>query len=103
MIERLLQRSKTSGRIDDNVATYEKRYAGYLKDTLPIVKHLIDDRVTVFPVSCGDQFTLSKELKSIDKHGRKRRKVVDRIQREAYSMIKKTSRQYKADYKKEFF
>ena len=103
MIERLEQRSKTSGRIDDNTSTFETRHTGYLKDTLPVVKHLIDDKVTVFPVSYDDQITLSKELKSIDKHSRKRRKVIGRVQREADSKVKKTSRKYKADHEKEVF
>lgn len=86
MIERLLERSKTSGRIDDNIATFVKRHAGYLDDTLPIVQYLKFGKVTVFPVSCDNPFTLSKKLNSIDKYSRKRRKVMDRIQRGAYGM-----------------
>lgn len=61
MLERLLQRSKTSGRIDDNVATFEKRYAGYVEDSLPAIVHLMDREVTVFDVSCDNQLILIRE------------------------------------------
>ena len=40
MIGRLLKRQETSGRIDDNLEVFEKRYKGYLKDTMPVIEHL---------------------------------------------------------------
>lgn len=55
MVHRLLKRAKTSGRIDDHIEIFEKRYKGYLKDTVPIVKILKEDDVKVIEVSCDDQ------------------------------------------------
>jgi UMP-CMP kinase len=38
MTKRLLQRGKTSGRSDDNIASIRKRLRTYIKDTIPVVK-----------------------------------------------------------------
>lgn len=38
MTKRLLQRGKTSGRSDDNMASIKKRLRTYIKDTVPVVK-----------------------------------------------------------------
>lgn len=37
MIERILERAKTSGRIDDNIESLKKRFAVFKNETLPIV------------------------------------------------------------------
>jgi hypothetical protein len=60
MIERLLNRSRTSGRVDDNIVTYEKRYEGYLNDFLPVVDHLKNTEARVIKVRCGDQLPLMR-------------------------------------------
>jgi len=38
MIERILERGKTSGRNDDNIETLRKRFRNFEKDTVPIVR-----------------------------------------------------------------
>lgn len=91
MIERLLQRSKTSGRIDDNVVVFEKRYEGYLKDSLPVVEHLKNVNVRLIEVSCDDQHILMRELKRIDIFSRKRRTGMDQIQRCAHGIVRTMS------------
>mmetsp|Transcript_21658 Transcript_21658/g.45156 ORF Transcript_21658/g.45156 Transcript_21658/m.45156 type:complete len:224 (+) Transcript_21658:63-734(+) len=42
MIERIMERGKSSGRIDDNLDTLRKRFKNFTKDTLPIVKSFED-------------------------------------------------------------
>jgi len=37
MINRIMERSKTSGRADDNITVLRKRFAAYEKETMPIV------------------------------------------------------------------
>jgi adenylate kinase family enzyme len=59
MIARLLDRSRTSGRIDDNIVTYEKRYEGYLKDSLPVVEHLKNSKTRLIEVRRADEFDLT--------------------------------------------
>jgi adenylate kinase family enzyme len=39
MTRRLLQRGKTSGRVDDNAATIKKRLATHVQETMPVVRH----------------------------------------------------------------
>ena len=39
MIERILERAKTSGRSDDNLESLKKRFATFNGESLPIVKH----------------------------------------------------------------
>lgn len=43
MVERLLERGKTSGRSDDNMATIEKRLATYEQQTRPIIERFTAD------------------------------------------------------------
>lgn len=88
MIERLLERSKTSERIDDNVFVFEKRYEGYLKDSLPVVEHLKNVNVRVIEVSCDNQHISTKELNRIDIFSRKRRTGLDRFQRCTHGIVK---------------
>lgn len=37
MLQRLLRRAETSGRVDDNVETFKKRYQGFLDDSVPVL------------------------------------------------------------------
>lgn len=39
MEERLLKRSETSGRADDNMDTIKKRFATFVEKTLPVIDH----------------------------------------------------------------
>ncbi len=39
MEARLLERGKTSGRADDNIASIKKRFQTYVKETVPIIEH----------------------------------------------------------------
>merc|ERR1719265_387330 len=39
MEERLLERGKTSGRVDDNSEAIKKRFRTYVNDTMPIIQH----------------------------------------------------------------
>jgi adenylate kinase family enzyme len=40
MIKRIDDRFKRENRIDDSLATLERRYIGYVNDTLPIIDEL---------------------------------------------------------------
>ncbi len=39
MEARLIERGKTSGRADDNIASIKKRFQTYLNETVPIITH----------------------------------------------------------------
>jgi len=39
MLKRLLKRSETSGRDDDNIETIKKRFATYKEATMPVIEH----------------------------------------------------------------
>ncbi|CAK5279553.1 unnamed protein product [Mycena citricolor] len=39
MLERLLERGKTSGREDDNAESIKKRFRTYTETTMPVIKH----------------------------------------------------------------
>ncbi|KAJ8515534.1 hypothetical protein ONZ45_g7075 [Pleurotus djamor] len=39
MLERLLERGKTSGRDDDNVESIKKRFTTYKEQTMPVIEH----------------------------------------------------------------
>lgn len=40
MLQRVLNRGRTSGRIDDNEEAFWRRWNGYLDDTLPVLEYL---------------------------------------------------------------
>lgn len=61
-MERLLERAITSGRVDDTVAIFEKRYEGYLEDSLPVIEHLKSAKVRLIEVSCCDPVMLMREI-----------------------------------------
>jgi len=47
MLNRLLERGKTSGREDDNVESIKKRFRTYTNDTMPVIEHFTKlDKVT---------------------------------------------------------
>ena len=37
MLERMLNRAETSGRVDDNLETFKKRYKGFLEDSAGVI------------------------------------------------------------------
>jgi UMP-CMP kinase len=39
MLERLMNRGQTSGRLDDNVATIKKRFQNFVQETLPVIEY----------------------------------------------------------------
>ena len=39
MMERILKRADTSGRVDDNVETLKKRFANFTSETLPVTDY----------------------------------------------------------------
>ncbi|KAI9778096.1 MAG: hypothetical protein M1839_008400 [Geoglossum umbratile] len=39
MLQRLLNRAKTSGRVDDNEVTFNKRMKGFWEETLPVIEY----------------------------------------------------------------
>ena len=47
MVERLLNRAKTSGRVDDNEETIKKRLATFHKHTEPVIEYYKKKCVTV--------------------------------------------------------
>ena len=79
MMERLLERSMTSGRIDDTLAIFEKRYEGYLKDTMPVVEHLKKEGVRLIGVSSKIHPMQMRRLNKIDILGRRGRASMDQI------------------------
>ncbi|CEP62205.1 uncharacterized protein LALA0_S04e10220g [Lachancea lanzarotensis] len=51
MLQRLLERGKTSGRTDDNVESIKKRFATFIDTSMPVVKHF-EQQDKVVSVSC---------------------------------------------------
>ncbi|CDO94552.1 unnamed protein product [Kluyveromyces dobzhanskii CBS 2104] len=51
MLERLLQRGKTSGRIDDNIESIKKRFNTFVETSVPVVEYF-DKQNKVIKVSC---------------------------------------------------
>jgi UMP-CMP kinase len=39
MLERLMNRGQTSGRLDDNVTTFKKRFQTFKQETLPVIEY----------------------------------------------------------------
>jgi len=40
MLQRLLNRGKSSGRVDDNETTFNKRMRGFREQTMPVIDYL---------------------------------------------------------------
>ena len=47
MTERLLQRGKTSGRVDDNIDVIKKRFQTYHQETQPVISYYDKQAKTV--------------------------------------------------------
>lgn len=55
MLKRVLRRAETSGRVDDNVDTFEKRYQGFLDDSMPVLG-FFQSRDKLIKVSSSTKF-----------------------------------------------
>jgi len=55
MVERLLHRAKTSGRVDDNEETIKKRLATFHKHSQPVVDHYHDKCATIVATAAPDE------------------------------------------------
>ncbi|KAK1229064.1 bifunctional uridylate/adenylate kinase [Marasmius sp. AFHP31] len=72
MLERLLERGKTSGREDDNVESIKKRFVTYKEQTMPVIEHYekigkvaeIDSTVTIEEVHENAKAATQKVLES---------------------------------------
>ncbi|KAJ8146805.1 hypothetical protein OY671_000162 [Metschnikowia pulcherrima] len=53
MLERLLERGKTSGRTDDNIESIKKRFRVFIDTSMPVVKHF-DEQGKVIKVKCDE-------------------------------------------------
>ena len=53
MLERLLERSKTSGREDDNLESIEKRFDTFVKTSVPVIEYLDKSRHIVKKIDCS--------------------------------------------------
>jgi len=54
MVERLLHRAKTSGRVDDNEETIKKRLATFHKHSEPVIQHYHDKCATIVALGSPD-------------------------------------------------
>lgn len=65
LIERLLNRSRTSGRDDDNIEAIRKRLVTYANETIPVFDHYAAQG-KVHRIECNDSIeSISKRLKEI--------------------------------------
>ncbi|XP_037787884.1 adenylate kinase isoenzyme 1-like [Penaeus monodon] len=55
MVERLLNRAKTSGRVDDNEETIKKRLATFHKHSEPVIQHYKDKCATIVALGSPDE------------------------------------------------
>lgn len=53
MLERLLERGKTSGRTDDNIESIKKRFRTFIDTSMPVVEHF-EKQSKVVKVRCDD-------------------------------------------------
>lgn len=53
MLQRLLNRGKTSGRSDDNIESIKKRFTTFVQTSLPVVEYF-DDQHKVVKVDCNE-------------------------------------------------
>lgn len=53
MLQRLLQRGKTSGRSDDNLESIKKRFTTFIQTSMPVVEYF-DDHNKVVKVNCNE-------------------------------------------------
>ena len=53
MLERLLNRGKTSGRSDDNLESIKKRFKTFVETSMPVVEYF-DDQNKVIKINCNE-------------------------------------------------
>lgn len=53
LVDRILKRSQTSGRDDDNLDAIRKRLVTYRNETLPVIDHY-EEQGKVFKIDCND-------------------------------------------------
>lgn len=53
MLQRLLNRGKTSGRSDDNIESIKKRFTTFIQTSMPVVEYF-DDQHKVVKVDCNE-------------------------------------------------
>lgn len=70
MLERLLERGKTSGRTDDNIESIKKRFATFIETSMPVVSHF-DKQGKVVKVRCDQpvEEVYSKVLNALKDKG----------------------------------
>ena len=66
MVERLLNRAKTSGRVDDNEETIKKRLATFHKHSEPVIEYYKDKCTTIVALKSPDEIFVEVE-KVLDK------------------------------------
>merc|ERR1712105_64098 len=60
MLERLLERGKTSGRTDDNIESIKKRFRVFIETSMPVVDHF-DQQDKVARVKCDEPVDVVSE------------------------------------------
>lgn len=70
MLDRLLERGKTSGRTDDNIESIKKRFHVFVDTSMPVVKHF-EQQNKVVKVKCDEPVdVVSKHVKeALEKKG----------------------------------
>lgn len=67
MLERLLERGKTSGRADDNVESIKKRFRTYIETSMPVISYLRDqDKVITIDANKSKEAVTADVHKAID-------------------------------------
>lgn len=65
LVNRLLKRSQTSGRDDDNLDSIRKRLVTYGNETLPVIDHY-ENQGKVFKIDCNDSIeAITEKFKEI--------------------------------------
>jgi len=62
MEKRIMERSKTEGRNDDNVQTIKKRFRTYSLDTMPVIEHYRREKKLYTISAAEDRDTVSKNV-----------------------------------------
>lgn len=70
MLERLLNRGKTSGRIDDNIDSIKKRFKTFVDDSMPVVEYF-DVSGKVAKLNCNESVekVYKKVQEALEEHG----------------------------------
>ena len=65
MVERLLNRAKTSGRVDDNEETIKKRLATFHKHSEPVIEYY-KDKCAAIPATTSPDEIFVEVQKALD-------------------------------------